>query len=85
MSDLYSKGLGAALGVRTGNGAVLAKRETGRQRTSRDAPGLGAAAVCQQLLGILRQAVTPITDRGGILVASDSGIQTNTFNDLLRV
>ena len=38
--------------------------------------------VCQQLLGVLWQAVPSVTEAGVIIVAADPGIQANTLNDL---
>ena len=38
--------------------------------------------ICQQLLGIFRQAVATVTKGGVIVMTTDSGIQADTFYDL---
>ena len=41
--------------------------------------------VSQQLLGILRQTVAPVTKRGIVIMRTDARVQTDTLNDGLCV
>ena len=41
--------------------------------------------VGQELLGVLRQAVAAVTERGVVVHVADAGVETHTVDDLLRV